>query len=391
MLYVAAYAYVLTNSRPPINASGSPIVGDYIAFHAAGTVVLSGEGAHIYDHALIAGTEDRLIQGVIPGFYDAFRNPPFVALVFAPLALASLLTGFIIWTLMSLACLGGAIWLLIDEIPSLQRRWVGLTVLICAFAPIYFGLIDGENATVSLLLYVLIYRALSRDQGKLAGFWAAIGLFKPQLFVVFPLVFLAQRKWRAVVTYAVTAICLAAVSIAVGGSDGIQAWIRILLEPEAGNASANAWRMASLKSFFDSTLPGQSVLALGLYLVADMALLSVLIATWTQPSAPRQLAWILTSLVAVLVDPHLVDYDLSVLVPAGILSALLVPQLRWWIVLLYPLLILRAQVPLGTATLQLTVPVLAWCTYLVLRALHRASPGTSAPGALPEKATLKCQ
>ena len=353
--------------------------------------MFSGEGAHLYDHALIAGTEDRLLQGLIPGFYDAFRNPPFVALVFAPLALASLLTGFIMWTLMSLGCLGGAIWLLVDEMPSLQRRWVGLTVLICAFAPVYFGLIDGENATVSLLLYVLIYRALIRDQEKLAGFWAAIGLFKPQLFVVFPLVFLARHNWRAVVTYAVTALCLAAVSIAVVGIDGMQAWLRILLEPEAGNATANAWRMASLKSFFDSILPGQSVLALGLYLVADVALLSVLIAIWTRPSTPRQLAWILTSLVAVLVDPHLVDYDLSVLVPAGILSALLVPQLRWWIVLLYPLLILRAQVPIGATTLQLTVPVLAWCTYLVLRALHRASPRGSPPGAVPDKAMLKCQ
>jgi Glycosyltransferase family 87 len=389
---VVAYAYVLINSRPPVNVSGSPIVGDYIAFHAAGKIVASGEGAHLYDHALVATTESELLQGTIPDFYDAFRNPPFVALVFAPLALTSLLSGFAVWSVLSLGCLGTAIWLLLKEVPCLRSRWAQLALVVFAFAPVYFGLIDGENATVSLLLYVLIYRAIVHDQGGPAGFWAALGLFKPQLFLVFPIVFLVRRSWRALLSYGLTALCLGVVSIAVAGIDGVHALLRIVLEAEPGNATTNAWRMASLRSFFDGILPGQSVAALGLYLLADLVLLGVLAAIWTRPSTSRQLAWIVTSLVAVLVDPHLVDYDLTVLVPAGIFSALLVPGLRWWVVLLYPMLILRAQVPIGASILQLAVPVLAWCTYLMLRALRQNSrlPGlTAGPASARDSVVLR--
>jgi hypothetical protein len=230
---------------------------------------------------------------------------------------------------------------------------------------VYFGLIDGENATISLLLYVLIYRALVREQAGLAGILAALGLFKPQLFLVFPLVFLARRSWRALLTYGLTALALCAVSLAVVGVAGMQAWLRILVEPEAGNAMVNAWRMASLKSFFDVLLPGNSALALGVYLASAVLLLGGVIAVWSSRRVARRMAWILTCLVAVLVDPHLVDYDLSVLVPAGVLAAQLVPNVRVWFVLLYPMLVFRVQLPLGDSTLQLSPLIIAVCLGIV--------------------------
>jgi hypothetical protein len=38
---------------------------------------------------------------------------------------------------------------------------------------------------------------LVRDQNGAAGAWAALGLFKPQLFFLFPVLFLVSRRWRA--------------------------------------------------------------------------------------------------------------------------------------------------------------------------------------------------
>jgi len=81
---------------------------------------------------------------------------------FVPLALLDLVPGFIIWTLFSLGCLGLAIWLLLKdvdgaerttarlrdagaEVPELKPRWRGLLVLVFAFAPVFFGLIDGRT------------------------------------------------------------------------------------------------------------------------------------------------------------------------------------------------------------------------------------------------------
>src|SRR4030095_16710545 len=77
--------------------------------------------------------------------------------------------------------------------------------------------------------------------------------------------------------------------------------------------------------------------------------------------------WILTSLIAVSVDPHLVDYDLTVLIPAGVLAVLHMPATRLWILLLYPLLVIRAQLPLGDSRVQVTTLVLLCLCALVVR------------------------
>jgi alpha-1,2-mannosyltransferase len=388
-LFVLAYAYEVQAGSPPLNAAGAPLGGDYIAFHTAGRLVLNGQGALLYEHTAVSETEDQLLGGRIPGFYDAFRNPPFFALPFVPLALLDLLPGFFMWTLVSLACLFAAVWLLLQEVPSVKSRWRGLLVLIFAFAPVYFGIIDGENATISLLLYVLIYRTLVRDQDKLAGFWAGLGLFKPQLFIVFPIVFVATRRWRALLTCALTALVLAAVSLAIVGPAGLQQWLRILFEPESGNALANAWRMASLKSLVDQLLVGHPSLALGLYLASSIVLVAGLLVVWSGRT-PTHVAWIFTCLIAVLIDPHLVDYDLSVLVPAGLLAAIYVPRLRWCMVLLYLLVAFRVQVPFGEPVLQLTPLVLAACLAMLwawrrhvpndqAAVVHRASVRVAVP------------
>ena len=386
-LYVVAWVDVLVLGSPPLNSSGIPIGGDYIAFHAAGRLVLSGHAAQLYDHAAVSAVQDNLLGGRIPGFYDAFRNPPFFALVFVPLAALDLLPGFAVWFALSLAMLAFALWLALREVPWLASRWRGLVVLVAAFPPVYFGLIDGENAVVSLLLYVLIYRSFVRDENRAMGAWAALGTFKPQLFFIFPLIFVATRRWRALFFYLVVSIALLGVSVAVVGPQGMQSWLRILLEPESGNATVNAWRMASLKSFFDlllprelsiplapvvSLAPGSLPISLVLYAAAAVALLAYLLRLWARPVGSRPLVWALTSLVAVMVDPHLVDYDLTVLVSAGVVALALVRQARWWVVLLYGLLLLRVQIPIGDVNIQLAVPVLAWCAYLVHRQLRRS-------------------
>jgi alpha-1,2-mannosyltransferase len=394
-LYVVAWVDVLLRGSVPLNSSGTPIGGDYIAFHAAGRLVLSGRAAELYDHSAVSQLQQALLGGRIPNFHDAYRNPPFFAALFAPLAGLDLLHGFAVYSLVGLACLGLAIWLLVQELPWLRPRWRGLVVLVLAFPPVYFGLIDGENAVFSLLLYVLIYRALARGNAHAAGVWAALGLFKPQLFFVFPLIFLATRRWRALAWYAAVAAVLLGASLALVGPAGMAAWLRILVEPETGNATVNGWRMASLKSFFDALLPGQTLLSLSLYAASALGFLVVLLRVWSLPVRSLPLLWALTSLVAVLVDPHLVDYDLTVLVPAGVLAGARMPSLRWPMVLAYVLALFRAQAPLGAASLQLTVPLLVLYTLLVLHELGRdvaarpvsarlaSSPAATASSLLP--------
>lgn len=370
VLYVVAWVDVVALGQPPLNSAGAPLAGDYIAFHAAGWLVLADRASELYDKPAVVEVQDRLLGGRIPGFYDAYRNPPFFALVYAPLAGLDLLPGFATWSLLSMVCLGVALAVLLAEAPGLRPRWRGLLILVLAFPPVYFGVIDGENAIVSLLLFALIFRALARGQDRALGVWSALGLFKPQLFFVFPLIFVATRRWRALGAYLVTAVVLFGVSLVLVGVDGIEAWLRILLEPEGGNATVNGWRMASAKAFLDALLPNADRLSLAVYAVISLILLAALLRTWRRPDVDLAPAWVLTVLVIVLVDPHLVDYDLTVLVAAAVVGAALVPRLILAIVPLYLVLLLRAQVPLGEASLLLTPPLLIACAVWVYRQIH---------------------
>lgn len=386
VLYASAWVYVLLNGSPPLNSAGVPLGGDYIAFHTSGLLLSSGHGADIYQRATVTTVQDQLLHGAVPGFYDAFRNPPFFALLFVPLSNLPYLWAAAIWTLLSLACLATALWLLLKEVPQLRPRWPGLTLLALAFPPVYFSLVDGENALLSLLLYVLIYRALRRDQAR-AGVWAALGLFKPQLFFLFPLIFVATRRWRMLATYAVTAVVLAGISAALVGPAGLQAWLSTIVDAESGNAAANAWRMASLKSFFDVLLPQSPITALAAYALAAAALTGLVLYQWHRERRATPRLWALTSLVAVLVDPHLVDYDLSVLIPAGAFLAIDDRRLRWPIALLYVLILLRAQLPIGQITLQLVPPLLLVLTLFAAVNARVESTGTRLAHAVERIAT----
>src|SRR5258708_37072168 len=122
-----------------INRSGTPIDGDYIAFHTAGRLVLSGHAEQIYDKPALFAVQDLLLGGRSPGFYDAYRNPPFFGLIFAPLATLDLLPGLVVRSLLSLACLTVALWLVVSEMPWLQAPWSGRASVCLTFLPVDFG------------------------------------------------------------------------------------------------------------------------------------------------------------------------------------------------------------------------------------------------------------
>jgi Glycosyltransferase family 87 len=373
-LYLTAWAYEIGSGSPPLNGAGVPLVGDYIAFHTAGLLVRNGDGAHLYDNSVVQSVQTELLDGRIAHFYDGFRNPPFFALPFVALSLLPLTWAFIAWTALSLGCLGLALWLLCTELPDVRSHWPGAVLLVFAFAPVYFGLVDGENATVSLLLYVLIFRALRNGNSAHAGIWSALGLFKPQLFIVFPVVLLVRRQWRGLLAYAATGLILTSVSIAVVGPAGVAQWVRVIVEPESANSMANAWRMASVKSFFDLALPGNTTLATGLYVVTSAALLAALGWAWTTRRIVREVAWVITCLIAVLIDPHLVDYDLTVLVSAGVIALACdsAPLSRWLVAAMYVTALLRPALPIGAGAVLVTPLVIGIAFAFTLRPLFGA-------------------
>jgi hypothetical protein len=321
----------------------------------------------------------------IPGLYDPLRNPPFFALVFVPFALLDLVPSFVAWTMVSVMALATAVWLALGMV-GLRDRWRTIACIVFGFGPVYLGLVGGQNSSLALLLYVLVYRAVRRGRQREAGLWAALGLFKPQLFLVFPLLFIASRRWGALTAYLVTAVVLGSISLLLVGVDGLVSWVHVLFSNnlEAGIALKQGFRMHSLKSFFDLLMPENAGLALALSLGGSAALLTALVRLATSPlvwiERTLPLFYAFASVVGVLVDPHIFDYDLTVLVLAALLVGTVEPRARWWFLGFYALLFLRQPLPVGDQFFQPTVLVLvAFAVWLWMRIYRLSLTGADAP------------
>lgn len=123
-------------------------------------------------------------------------------------------------------------------------------------------------------------------------------------------------------------------------------------------------RMHSLPTFFSSLVPGHAGPAALVGLGASVASLLPLAYAWRRVRGEDTLPllWTFTSLVGVLVDPHIFDYDLSVLVLAGLVWGSATPGARVWLAGFYLLMFLRLPIPFGDGVLQPTVPfMLAAC------------------------------
>jgi alpha-1,2-mannosyltransferase len=364
VVYLAAWAYFSFAGTAPLNRVGEPLGGDYIAFHTAGRMLLDGRGGQLYDPTVVRAVQADTTLDRIPGLYDPLRNPPFFALVYVPFALLDLVPSFAAWTMVSMVALGAAVWLALDLV-GLRHRWRAIACITFGFAPVYLGLVGGQNSSLALLLYVLVYRSLRHGREREAGVWAALGLFKPQLFLVLPLLFVASRRWAALTAYLCVAALLGVISVLVVGVDGLVSWAHVLFSNnlEAGIALKQGFRMHSFKSFFDLLLPEAPALALALSIVGSVVVLVPLLRLWQSRAVFREralpLVYALAMVVGVLVDPHIFDYDLSILVFAALLVGTVEPRARWWFLGFYALLFLREPLPVGDRYLQPTVLVLA--------------------------------
>lgn len=110
--------------------------GDFQAFYAAAEIVWSGRGQELYDYALQREIQNRHWSDFEGQFY-IYAYPPFFALALAPLAVLPPLAAKMLVSGILLACLIGALLLMRETSPFVQRHFV--FVLFClGFCGIYF-------------------------------------------------------------------------------------------------------------------------------------------------------------------------------------------------------------------------------------------------------------
>jgi hypothetical protein len=219
----------------PIPRDGTELaVGrDFLNFWIAGLHAWEGDPGRYYDMSTYQQTMAPLVGADYPG--QIWSYPPAIMLLAAPFGLLPYLSALGLWT-----AIGPVAFLLA------LRQWtrdpvVLLAATLCPAA--VFGMISGQMHFVvaAILLTVLRQR---NDRPWLAGALLSLLIVKPQLALFFPLLFLLERNFRAILAAGLAMLAIIAATAAIWGPDiwldyvrvGIPTQSLVLSDPIAGSA-----------------------------------------------------------------------------------------------------------------------------------------------------------
>jgi hypothetical protein len=320
------YGVVIARGRFPFDALGMAVLPDFIAHVTGGTLALRGDLAHLYD--IRAQSAVQLAITHDPSFLDLYISPPLAAFLYAPLARCSYSVAAVAWTLTTLALLAGSARVLRFLTPSLSREHRDvLLVAALASQPVVQLLGSGQDTGISLLLWSCgVMLALQRRDAA-AGLVLSLGLFKPQLFALPPLVFLLLRRRRALGAWTMGAMAQGVLTLTIFGVSGVRGWWRILHSPEylVFLRVDRGMRMTSLLPFVESILPrgvwpieGVAVAIGG---GASIALVVATLLRCRPRSGDASIGaldergvWAIACFATLLASPHLFYYDMTLLV-----------------------------------------------------------------------------
>ena len=189
--------------------------------------------------------------------------------------------------------------------------------------------------------------------------------FKPHLAVLFPLALLCAGRWRAFAAAAATAILFTGAGVAILGTDYLTAYLAEGL-PNASALIETSKHWPTMSSVYVALrlfgVPPEWA-AVGHGLVACGATVLVAAAFRKRGAAPEILALLCAA--SLLISPYVMDYDLLLLAPAGLLlfsSRDAAPSARWaaLIAALIPTLTVglgREGLQIGWAAPMLTIAV----------------------------------
>ena len=193
---------------------------DFACYYRPAKMIVSGDGAKIYDLHAQHEYDARLQAEVVATGqrFDSrhFIAVPFILLAFIPLTYLSYPHAELTWYVLNVCMLLG--------LPFVLRHILGrgkllpvAIVLPSFFFPVEFTLIEGQSSILLLLLLALVLSELTQGHQVLAGCFLALAAFKPHLILPLLLAFLVARQWKSLMGFCGTSLILLGASVALVG------------------------------------------------------------------------------------------------------------------------------------------------------------------------------
>ncbi len=304
-IYVAFFVKRFYTSSGLLSAVGDPVASDFTMFWIASGLILDGAAAAVFDWPGMMAAEHALVPGMSGVL--GWSYPPIFMLYVAPLALVPFLLSYALWIAASFAAMAAVIRKIA---PARQTIWLLLgfpATLICAG--------HGQNGFLTAALFggALI---LLNKRPVVAGVLIGLLAFKPQFGLLIPLALLAGRQWTAFAAATVTTVVLVAGTAALFGPETWLAfWNNLaVINQKMAEGHVPILKMTSL--FATLRVHGvDASIAYALHGVLAAAVAAVVAWVWHRRRATAGSAAVLI-VGALLVSPHVYDYDLPVLAVA---------------------------------------------------------------------------
>jgi alpha-1,2-mannosyltransferase len=311
--------YAINIATPGLRDRVGQLKGaDFLHFYVLGNIARMHDGSMLYDAPRQATLAHQLIRQDPGEAFLPVYGPQF-SLLFIPLAGLPYGWAAAAWMLASALVYGICCWLVLRVCPHLQGDRTTVLILAAVFPGFFYLVASGQNSALALIAFTTAFFCFRAERPLLAGMALGLLAYKPQFGVMAAAVFVLTLEWRVIAGALITGAGQLAAGALYYGRAALDTYLKgltqinhnaVALEPHLG-------RMHSLRAFWWLLLPWPRV---AFVLYAATALVVVVVTVWCWKSkTPLQLRYAVFLLGSALVDPHLTDYDLVMLVPALLL------------------------------------------------------------------------
>lgn len=307
---------------------------DFPDRYAAARMVREGYGHQLYDFH--AQEQFQIRYAGRTGEY--YIHPPFETLLFLPVCLWSLQTGYLLWCLLNLGVLAYTA-IVFQQHVFKRWDWRVLLPLFFLYPPVLISFLQGQDSLLLLLVTTLALVELRREHDFTAGCLLSCGLFKFNIVLTLIVLVALLRKKRFLQGIGLSFMILLLISVAISGWGFLTIYPRFLMKlsslPSADinpAAMANIRGLVSLSGIVPGAAARLALIWLGSVLLFCYAWRSFRGSITTFAEA-LNLAFGNFVLAAILVSYHLSPSDLCIaLLSMGLFSQYLVEHTgipRW--------------------------------------------------------------
>ena len=327
------------------------------AVYVLGRLLSQGQDlSQSYDDAWFSTQVAR----ALPGISDVNINPPPLALAALPLALLDYTSARTLWTVLSLLCLGWAVYTILRHLDLDRRAGLVLVAYGLAAQPVWANFQQGQIYLILLALLVLAWQGYRAGQSRRLGVTLGVlAVFKLAGLFLWPLL-LVQRRWRALAWGGLTVLTVGLLSLPVVGWEAWRSYPQALLRYNSDPSLAVTayqtqlgliWHLFTFDAQWNPTpLAVAPLLATWLPRLSFVPLLGLpLLCAWGPADESARADLLFAALVTanVILSPLSLDYHYPLLLlPTAILMAHTRRSSVWaWFLLGLSMLLIGADLP----------------------------------------------